>query len=117
MQPVKKVREIARNQKWITICLGFILGFFILYGSFNKPEQEVAQNDQDDQEQVTLAETSYEALPSVSQDTVERNSFLIEELPDFNLEEAVVGAYDYLVPSVTKIFEVVFENIISPNSP
>lgn len=118
LRSVQKLRVIAKDQKWLTIGLGIVIGLFILTSSIDFADEASVKSDATEQEQTVITELEVEAMPSASQQSVERNSYLIEVIPEYSAEnEEVVDAGDLFLPSPAKIFEVVSEHIISPNSP
>ena len=94
---------------------GFLVATLVLFSSFQERAVEIPAGD--DTEETIVSELSYEAVPSASQEPVERTSYLIEVLPDMEVESDFHIPFDVLFSGTTKIFEVVFEHIISPNSP
>lgn len=93
-----------------------MVGLYVFLGSLTaRPADSPDVADEPTQE--VVSELTYEAVPSAVQNSVERNSYLIETIPDLidQIEEQVRD--QHFLPAATKIFEVVFEHIISPNSP
>lgn len=109
------MRNIANQNNWLIICLGLVMAFFVIAGNLNDSEPTIV--DQEDQQETVLTEQSYEAVQAASQASVERNSYLIEILPDFEIQETERIEIKHFLPSLARVFEVVFEHIISPNSP
>ena len=108
------MRNILKNQPWLVICLGVIIGLFVLTTSTAPSD---IQNESADNQETISAELNYEAVPSAVQANVERNSYLIETLLDYELQETTKVESNRFLPYPAKVFEIVFEHIISPNSP
>jgi hypothetical protein len=117
LPPVEKLRNIAKKHNWLILALGIVLGAFIVMPSQQNCSIQIDEMEEAAEEApVTVSET-IEAVPSVSQASVERTSYLIEVLPDFNEGQKEEAPKMVFLPSPTKVFKVLFEHIISPNSP
>jgi len=115
---VEKLRSISKKHNWLIIILGVILGAFVILSSTTEPERTPkADCDATEQAPTTISETSMEAVQSAGQAPVERTSYLIEVLLPFNETAAEEAPRETYLPSPTKVFKVLFQHIISPNSP
>jgi hypothetical protein len=114
---VEKLRHITKQHNWLILALGIVLGAYIIMpAQQNCPINVDEIEEGSDEAPVTISET-IEAVPSASQAPVERTSYLIEILPDFNEGKKEEAPKMVFLPSPTKVFKVLFEHIISPNSP
>ncbi|MEQ9231274.1 MAG: hypothetical protein RIF46_11385 [Cyclobacteriaceae bacterium] len=115
---MQKLRNIANKNNWMILVLGVVLGIFVLSPAMNAGD-DLAQDlvEETEKENTIVSELSYEAVPSATQQTVERNSYLIEIIPFFTEADAPEVETPSFMPSPSRVFEVLFEHIISPNSP
>lgn len=97
--------------------LGVILGIFVLTPTTSVSEVNPDLVEETDQDSTTVSELSYEAVQSATQQSVERNSYLIEIIPFLIETDKTEVETPTFLPSPSKVFEVLFEHIISPNSP
>ena len=97
--------------------LGAILAIGIL-GNMKMAEPPVSdQTEQSDSKETVVSERLVEGVQSAPQASVERNSYLIETLPEIKEIEIIDFKEFTFLPSPAKVFEVLFEHILSPNSP
>lgn len=98
--------------------IGVIVGGYILtpqVGDVDSLCQD--QTEQEDSNQEIISEQTAEAVTAGAQASVERTSYLIEEILGADQVEDVSVDIDEFLPSPSKVFRIVFEHIISPNSP
>ena len=118
MRLLEKSKNISTKKHWLAITLGIILGVFVLGSSMHFTEasnEVVEQSDTPGQE--VVSELTIEAVPSGGQTSIERNSYLIETLPEIEEPESEDVEQENRLPSPAKFFKILFECIISPNSP
>lgn len=75
------------------------------------------QTEQQEGSEEVVSEQSNDAVNVGAQVSVERNSYLIEEILGIDQVEDVSIDVDAFLPSPSKALRIVFEHIISPNSP
>lgn len=98
--------------------LGVILGVFVLSSAVQTTEISNELVDQTDtQDEQIFSELTIEAVHSAVQTPIERNSYLIETLPEIEEPKSVDVKQESYLPSPAKVFKILFECIISPNSP
>jgi len=113
-----KLRTISKKHNWLIVSLGVALAAYILlpiHCENNAVSDQVEQEE--NQTETQVSELKAEAVPSASQEPVERNSYLIETLPKAEEKEDDKFPFSSFIPSPSKVFEVLFEHILSPNSP
>lgn len=114
---MEKLRNISHKKQWLAISLGIVLGIFVLGSSMcvQIPKDITEQLDSNTPE--TVVEMTIEAVPSAVQPAVERTSYLIETLPKNEEPASEEVTQESFLPSPAKIFKILSEHIISPNSP
>jgi len=118
LPPVEKLRRISKKHNWLIIILGVILGAFVILSSHAEIKTSTtADTCTDNEAPVTVSETTMEAVQASAQAPVERTSYLIEVLLPFNESKVEEAPKETFLPSPTKVFKVLFQHIISPNSP
>ena len=81
------------------------------------PQSEPDPLEESESSENVSTELDYEAIQAGHQQQIERQSFLIEIIT-FVIEKDESGEdVDTLMPAVHKVFKVLSEHIISPNSP
>jgi len=80
------------------------------------PSEDVTEQS-DSSESTTFSDLTIEAVPSAVQPTVERTSYLIEIIPEIVEPESEDVNEESFLPSPAKVFKILFEHIVSPNSP
>ena len=114
---MEKLRTISKKHNWLILALGIALGVYIVMPAQSNCTINIDETEEGTEQAPTTVSESIEAVPSASQEPVERTSYLIEELPDFNENVKMEVPKMVFLPSPTKVFKVLFEHIISPNSP
>lgn len=115
---MERLRQISRKLSWLTLIIGVVVGGYILMPQIDKSKEiSMDQTEQQDQGEEVISEQSNDALNVGAQVSVERNSYLIEEILGIDQREDVSADIDAFIPSPSKTFRIVFEHIISPNSP
>ena len=94
------------------------MGFVVLGSSLciQRPVEDVAGQSESG-ESATVSEVTIEAVPSAMQPSVERTSYLIETLPEIEEPATEDVTEESFLPSPAKVFKILSEHIISPNSP
>ncbi|MCP4456485.1 MAG: hypothetical protein GY816_00415 [Cytophagales bacterium] len=115
---MRKRRDISYKKQWLAISLGVVIGTFVLGLSvyMSIPTSQVTEQS-DPNESTTVSDLTIEAVPSAVQPTVERTSYLIEIIPEIEEPESEDVNEESFLPSPAKVFKILFEHIVSPNSP
>ncbi len=118
MRTLENVRNISSNKSWLLILLGLLIGAFVLFnaskiGSFKEVKTEQEPQPSKD---AAIGE-KVEAVPAQVQTPPEKQSYLIQILPNPKPESGDEVGIDKFFPAPYKIFEVLFKLIISPNAP
>lgn len=114
---MEQLRNILAKKQWIAIPLGMIAGILVLGTTLCC--QKIVKNivEQADQETTLVCEPTIEAIPSVYQVSIERNSYFIKMLPSVGESESEDVTKVSCFPSPAKVFRILFDHIIAPNSP
>jgi len=91
----------------------FVLGSTVF--SHVSPNEVVEQTE--DQDTESISELTVEAVPSAGQVSIERNSYLIKILPETEEPKSEEVIEENYLPSPAKVFKILFEHILSTNSP
>jgi hypothetical protein len=114
------MRSISQRYQALLLILGVVMaGYIICPPQFSHApvDDSLETRSQEAQNDAELSEWKADAVPSASQPPVERNSYLIETLPKVEEKETEPIRFDRFLPSPSKVLEVLFEHILSPNSP
>ena len=115
---MEKPRNISAKKRWLPTFLGIILAVFVLSSAVQTTEiSNELEKQTDSQDEQTFSELTIEAVPSTVQTPIERNSYLIETLPEIEEPKSEDVEQESYLPSPAKVFKILFECIISPNSP
>ena len=114
---MEKLRNISHKKQWLAISLGVVLGIFVLGSSICVQTSDNVTEQSDSSESATVSEMTIEAVPSAVQPSVERTSYLIETLPEIEEPASEDVKQESFLPSPAKVFKILSEHIISPNSP
>jgi len=94
------------------------MGLVVLGSSlFVQSPTEAVIDSSDSTESAIVSEVTMEAVPSAVQPSVERTSYLIETLPEIEEPASEDVTEESFLPSPAKVFKILSEHIISPNSP
>ncbi len=115
---MEKLRNISSKKQWLAISLGIVLGIFALNSIVSSQEliKDVVEQPNDEGSE-TISELNFEAVHATAKTSIERNSYLIQILPEIEEPESEDVNEVSFLPSPAKVFKILFEHIISPNSP
>lgn len=106
------------------VLAGLMVGFLAL--TFSTPivpqalveqTQQLDDQNSDDQQSADVSVKAFDAITSSVQINFNHDFHLINILPDLEDQEEVNGAEDRIVLPGSKVLQVLFRRIISPNAP
>ena len=113
---LEKFSTISILKQWLAISLGIVLAVFTLCSPVYQEVSNEVIEQADNQDEI-VSEFDFNAIQSGTKVTIERNYYLIETLPKIEEPESEDVKEESFLPSPAKFFKILFEHIISPNSP
>jgi hypothetical protein len=113
---MKTMRQLSSRYQLVLLLAGIVLAVFILGSALGGQATEFTKKD-DQKEAPVVMEKKVEAVPSGQGIQVERQSYLIEELPVLETMVELINSLGDWMPSPARVFEVLFQTIVAPNAP